>query len=377
MANATERIYLSAPCVGEEERQLMLQSFDSGWIAPLGPHVDAFEAEFAAYHGVSDAAALVSGTAALHLALHMLGVGPGDEVLVSSFTFAATANAVRYCNATPVFVDSERSSWNMDPSLVAEYLAQRATRGRLPKACVVVDVLGQCADYAPLRDACARYEVPIVEDAAEALGSTYHGSRAGTLGDIGIFSFNGNKIVTTSGGGMLIARDPSLAKRARYLGSQARLPAVHYEHDELGFNYRLSGLLAAVGRAQLAKLDGFVTRRRALFARYAAAVAGAAGLTWMPEAAFGQSTRWLSCLTLDAQAKTKPSQLIEALSRHNIEARPVWKPMHLQPLYRECSVVGGTVADELFRTGVCLPSGSGLTDAQQDRVLDCIAPLLL
>lgn len=366
------RIYLSAPCVSEEERTALLASFDSGWIAPLGPHVDAFEQEFSQYLGVTDAAALSSGTAALHLALHMLGISQEDEVLVSSLTFVATANAIRYVGAKPVFIDSEALSWNIDPDLVSERLARGARKGKLPKAVVAVDVLGQCADYAPLRAACTRHGVPLIEDAAEALGATYGDAKAGTLGDIGIFSFNGNKIVTTSGGGMLVARDPALAKRAKHLASQARAPAVHYEHEELGFNYRLSGLLAGVGRAQLRKLDAFVTRRRALYERYRAGLQGIAGLQFMPEAGFGRSTRWLSCLTLDQAAKARPGQVIDALSAANIEARPVWKPLHLQPVFRGAECVGRQVSERLFEQGLCLPSGSGLTDAEQDRVIEIV-----
>jgi dTDP-4-amino-4,6-dideoxygalactose transaminase len=372
----TPRIYLSPPCVGSEERALLLESFDSGWIAPLGPHVDGFEAEFAAYHGVQDAAALSSGTAALHLALHLLGVGRGDRVLVSSLTFVATANAISYCDAEPVFVDSEASSWNLDPDLVHEYLEAAARQGRLPKALVAVDVLGQCADYRRLQAACERFEVPLVEDAAEALGATYREKRAGTLGQIGIFSFNGNKIVTTSGGGMLIAHDPKLCQRARHLASQARMPAVHYEHEERGYNYRLSGLLAAVGRAQLRKLDDFVARRRAIFERYRALLGDLPGVSFMPEADFGRATRWLTCLRLGHEARASVSDVIAALAQLNVEARPVWKPLHLQPLFNGATVLGGEVSATLFREGLCLPSGSNLSEATQERVAACVRRVL-
>jgi dTDP-4-amino-4,6-dideoxygalactose transaminase len=370
------RIYLSAPCVADDERNLLVEAFDSGWIAPLGPFVDAFERDFARYLGTPDAAALSSGTAALHLALHMLGVRPGDEVLVSSLTFVATANAIRYVGATPVFVDSELTSWNIDPALVSERLERDARNGRLPKAVIAVDVLGQCADYAPLRLACQRYAVPLIEDAAEALGATYRGEPAGSLGDIGIFSFNGNKIVTTSGGGMLVARDSTWTKRAKYLAAQARLPAVHYEHEEVGFNYRLSGLLAGVGIAQLRRLSGFVERRRHLFEGYHRAFAGLAGVDFMPEASFGRCTRWLTCLTLDAEARATPTQVVDALASMNIEARPIWKPLHMQPVFRGAEMINRGVAEALFQTGLCLPSGSGMTDADQQRVIDTVLPLL-
>lgn len=370
------RVYLSPPCVDDTERALLVESFDSGWIAPLGPHVDGFEREFAAYHGVGDAAALASGTAALHLALHLIGVEAGDEVLVSSLTFVATANAIRYCQGTPVFVDSERESWNLDPGLVEEELRAAVRRGKLPKAVVAVDVLGQCANYPALRRLCDEYEVPLVEDAAEALGASCGSAKAGTWGDFGIFSFNGNKIVTTSGGGMLIARDPAVPQRVRYLAAQARMPTVHYEHEEVGFNYRLSGLLAAVGRAQLKKLDGFVARRREIFVRYLEELGAAPGVGFMPEAPFGRSTRWLTCMTLGPDAHADVPSVIAALGRQNIEARPVWKPLHLQPLFRGARTLGGSVAEGIFHCGVCLPSGSGLSRDDQTRVIECVKPLL-
>ena len=251
-----KRIYLSPPHMGLAERELLLDAFDSNWIAPLGPHVDAFEREFCETVGVPYAAALSSGTAALHLALLMLGVGPGDEVIVSSFTFAATANAVMYVGATPVFIDSDPVSWNMDPGLLGEELEAAAKRGKLPKAVIVVDLYGQCADYGPILETCARYGVPVVEDAAEALGASYRGKPAGSFGKIAVFSFNGNKIITTSGGGMLVSEDAALVERARYLSTQARDPAPHYQHSVIGYNYRMSNLLAAVGRGQLRVLQG-------------------------------------------------------------------------------------------------------------------------
>ena len=251
----SKRIYLSPPDMSAAEREALLAAFDSNWIAPLGPEVDAFERDLAARVGVQDAAALSSGTAALHLALILLEVGPGDEVWTATLTFAATANAIRYVGATPVFIDSERESWNMDPALLREALRDAAARGALPKALVVVDLYGQCADYDAILAACQEYGVPVIEDAAEALGATYRGKPAGSFGAIGVLSFNGNKIMTTSGGGALLCDDVALVERARHLASQARQPAAHYEHEEIGYNYRLSNLLAAVGRAQLARLD--------------------------------------------------------------------------------------------------------------------------
>ena len=367
----SERIYLSPPDMSAAEREALLAAFDSNWIAPLGPEVDAFERDLAARVGVQDAAALSSGTAALHLALILLEVGPGDEVWTATLTFAATANAIRYVGATPVFIDSERESWNMDPALLREALRDASARGALPKALVVVDLYGQCADYGRILAACQEYGVPVIEDAAEALGATYRGKPAGSFGAIGVLSFNGNKIMTTSGGGALLCDDMALVERARHLASQARQPAAHYEHEEVGYNYRLSNLLAAVGRAQLARLDQFVERRREINRRYRAALGGIDGITFLPEAPGGHSTCWLTCVLLDKdRLGVGPERVREHLQARNIEARPVWKPMHLQPVHRSCRVVGGAVAEDLFHRGLCLPSGSTLSDEAQQRVVD-------
>jgi len=374
-----ERIYLSPPDMSAREREALLAAFDSNWIAPLGPEVDGFERELAGRVGVRDAAALSSGTAALHLALVLLEVGPGDEVWTATLTFAATANAIRYVGATPVFIDSERASWNMDPALLREALRDASTKGALPKALIVVDIYGQCADYNAILDACREYGVPVIEDAAEALGATYHGSPAGSFGTIGVLSFNGNKIITTSGGGALVSDDAALVERARHLASQARQPAAHYEHEELGYNYRLSNLLAAIGRAQLARLDGLVERRREINRKYRAAIERIDGITFLPEAPGGRSTCWLTCVLVDEKRLgAGPAHIREHLETQNIEARPVWKPMHLQPVHRGCRVLGGAVAEDLFRRGLCLPSGSRLSDREQQRVIDAFleTPLL-
>lgn len=374
---AVGRIFLSPPDVGADERALLLDAFDSNWIAPLGPHVDAFEREFADVVGVGHAVALSSGTAALHLALILLGVGPGDEVLVPTLTFVATANAVRYVGARPVFVDSDPTSWNIDPDLVAEALAQRAGEGRLPKALVTVDLYGQCADYERLEGLCAKYGIPLIEDAAEALGASYGDRQAGSFGRVGIFSFNGNKIITTSGGGMLVTDDRELAARARHLATQAREPARHYEHVDLGFNYRMSNLLAAVGRGQVKSLPEKVVRRRAIFKRYATAFADAPGIAFMPEAAYGRATRWLTVALVDeAAAGVNRDELIDRLEEADIEARPAWKPMHLQPLFADAEVVGGTVAAGIFARGICLPSGSAMSDGDVDRVVSVIRAVI-
>jgi pyridoxal phosphate-dependent aminotransferase EpsN len=349
----------------------MLEAFDSNWIAPLGPQVDAFEAELAARTGMQHAVALSSGTGALHLALILLGVGPGDSVLTSTLTFAATANAIRYVGAEPVFIDASPATWTMDPDLLAEELEDSARRGQLPKAVLPVDLYGQCADYDPIREACARYEVPLVEDAAEALGATYRGRQAGSFGELGVFSFNGNKIITTSGGGMLVTNEKTWAERARFLATQARDPAPHYQHSTLGYNYRLSNLLAALGRGQLANLDERVRARRENFETYREALAQLPGVQFMPEADYGTSTRWLTCLTLDAAAFGATREDVRLhLESLDIEARPVWKPMHLQPLYEGCRIRGGAVSAKLFADGLCLPSGSNLTPADLERVLD-------
>ena len=373
------RIYLSPPDMSDQERARLLDAFDSNWIAPLGPEVDAFERELAKRVGVHDAAALNSGTAALHLALILLEVGADDEVWTSTLTFAATANAIRYVGATPVFIDSERETWNMDPELLREALRDASQRSALPKALIVVDLYGQCANYDSILEACGEYGVPVVEDAAEALGATYRGKPAGSFGAIGVLSFNGNKIMTTSGGGALLSNDAALVERARHLASQAKQPAAHYEHEEVGYNYRLSNLLAAVGRAQLARLDGFVERRRDINRRYREALEAVDGIDFLPEAPNGRSTCWLTCVLLDEdQLGVGPSEARQHLETHNIEARPVWKPMHLQPVNRGCRVIGGAVSEDLFRRGLCLPSGSVMSHEDQKRVIDAFlqTPLL-
>ena len=367
------RIYLSPPDVGDVERKLLLEAFDSNWVAPVGPDLDAFEAQVAEVVGVRHAVALSSGTAALHLALVAAGVRRGDTVLVPSFTFAATANAVMYLGARPVFLDSTTESWNVDPGLVAEELRRRAARGKLPRAVVAVDMYGQCADYDPLLAACDRYGVALIEDAAEALGASYRGRPAGSFGLAGILSFNGNKIITTGGGGMLVTDDDRIAARTRHLSTQAREPLPYYEHRSVGYNYRLSNLLAAVGRGQLQRLGAMIAARRETFRYYRAALADLPGLTFMPIAGYGRSNWWLTCLLVDADRfGATRDQLLARLARHNIEARPAWKPMHLQPVFRDCVMRGGEVSADLFRRGLCLPSGSALTEHDRERVVSAL-----
>ncbi len=366
------RIYLSAPDQAGTEAALVTDAIASNWIAPLGPHVDGFEAEMCHRLDVPYALALSSGTAALHLALKVLGVGAGDEVWCSSLTFAASANAIAYVNATPVFIDSDRTSWNLDPNLLLPALDAAAAAGKLPKALIVVDLYGQCADLEPIVAACHKHGVKVIEDAAEGLGATYRGRPAGSFGDLSILSFNGNKIITTSGGGMLLGRHKPWLDHARHLSTQAREPVAHYEHKEIGYNYRLSNLLAAVGRAQLGDLDRRVARRRAINARYREALS-LPGWSFMPEASFGTSTYWLTCATIDAAAfGASRDDVIAALAKVDIEARPVWKPLHLQPVFFGCRSIGGEVAEALFRHGICLPSGSGLSDSEINRVIAVI-----
>ena len=369
----TKRVFLSPPDVGEEERNLLLDAFDSNWIAPLGPHVDAFEREVAAQTGSRYAVALSSGTAALHLALLVSGVESGDKVLTSTLTFAATANAITYVGAKPVFVDVDPRTWQLSPGLVAEELEVCRRRGRLPKAVIAVDLYGQCADYDALVDTCGAYGVLLIEDAAEALGATYKNRPAGSLGDAAILSFNGNKIITTSGGGMLLSDNKSWCDLARSLASQAREPAAHYQHTRIGYNYRLSNLLAAVGRAQLRGLERRVARRRAHRAGYKRGLAELAGVEFMPEAVYGQSNAWLTCITRDEErCPASPESVRLALEDWNIEARPVWKPLHLQPVFSGCRIRGGRVSEGLFARGLCLPSGSAMSDAERDRVVDIV-----
>ncbi len=370
------KVYLSSPHLGELEQRYVQEAFDSNWIAPLGPNVDNFELEFAQKVGASHAVALSSGTAALHLALRQIGVQTGDSVLVSSLTFSASVNPIIYENANPIFVDSEEESWNIDPNLVEDILRKRGLNGKLPKALVAVHLYGQCADIDPLVELCGRYGVVLIEDAAEALGATYKGKSPGIFGKAGIFSFNGNKIITTSGGGMLVTEDGDFATHARKLATQARETAAHYEHKEIGFNYRLSNVLAGIGRGQLKVLDGRVSARRDNFDAYQSALGDLPGIAFMPEAKWGRSNRWLTCLTVDPSKFGSDREKIRlAMEAENIEARPVWKPMHLQPVFEQYEAVGGSVSERLFDYGLCLPSGSNLSNKDRERVIEVFLKL--
>ncbi|MCL1467431.1 DegT/DnrJ/EryC1/StrS family aminotransferase [Argonema galeatum] len=369
----TKQILLSTPHMGELEQKFVKEAFDTNWIAPVGPHVDAFEQEFCQAVGAKHAAAVSSGTAALHLALELTGIQRGDEVFCSSLTFIASASPITYLGAKPVFIDSDRTTWNMNPDLLRETLEKRAKIGKLPKAVLIVHLYGQSADIDPILAACSEYEVPLVEDAAESLGATYKGKSPGIFGKVGIFSFNGNKIITTSGGGMLVSDDENIVKRARFLATQARDNAPHYQHSVVGYNYRLSNVLAGIGRGQLRVLEDRVNARRHNFETYQQAIGKLPGIEFMPEASFGRATRWLTCLTIDPAAFGADREQVRLeLGKQLIEARPVWKPLHLQPVFAECESIGGAISEELFDRGLCLPSGSNLMPEELQRVIDAI-----
>ena len=355
-----KRIYLSPPHLDGDEFELVREAFETNWVAPVGPHLTAFEAEICNYTGASHAVALTSGTAALHLALILSGVGPGDRVYCPTLSFVATTNPILYEHAKPVFIDSEATSWNLDPEKLEATLVEDEKQNQLPKAIIAVDLYGQGADMPKIQAICDRFEIPLIEDAAEALGTRIgkDQTHAGCFGKFGVLSFNGNKIITTSGGGMLVTEDETLANQARKLATQARDPAVHYQHSELGFNYRLSNVLAGIGRGQLARLEAKIARRQEHFTAYESAFQDLP-LTMQPQAPWSTHTRWLSCMTLNSDSVLNPWQICERMEEANIECRPLWKPLHLQPLYHSAEVpLGAPVAEELFQNGLCLPSGS-------------------
>ena len=368
--NATPRLFLSPPHMGDNEERYVREAFASNYIAPLGPMVDAFEAEFAAYTGIPHCVALTSGTAALHLALRCLGVGAGDTVIASSLTFIGSITPILFQNATPIFIDADAATWNMDLGLLEETLSDLKKKNQLPKAVLPTDLYGQSCDQHALRVLCDTYGLPLVMDCAESVGA-FDGTRhAGALADAAAFSFNGNKIITTSGGGMLASHNKKLIDEARFLSQQARDPAPHYEHTTYGYNYRMSNIVAAIGRGQLEVLEARVARRRAIFAQYEAALGSLAGIRFMPEAKTGRANRWLSVMLVDAAAFGCDREHIRlALEAVNIESRPMWKPMHLQPVFKDVTMIGGTISEALFRDGLCLPSGSSMSDADVARVV--------
>jgi pyridoxal phosphate-dependent aminotransferase EpsN len=356
--------------MGGNEETYVRQAFATNWLSTVGPNIAAFEREFGERVGLP-AVALGSGTAAIHLGLRLLGVEPGDDVFCPTFTFVATANPIRYLGAEPAFLDSDYASWNLDPNLLEEALRDRAARGRLPRAVIVVHLYGQCANMDPIQEVCSRYEVPILEDAAEALGASYKGRPAGTSGQVGVFSFNGNKIITTTGGGVLASANEAWVEKARFWSTQARDPGIAYEHSEIGYNYRMSNVLAGIGRGQLQVLDLRVQQRRAIAFRYRDAFADLPGISLMPQAPYGLHTNWLSCFLIEEERfGCSRDALIRLLDAAGVESRPVWKPMHLQPLYASAERVGGAVAEDLFRRGICLPSSSSLSLEQQLHVVN-------
>ncbi len=358
--------------MGGTEEAYVREAFASNWLSTVGPNISAFEREFESRLGLP-AVALASGTGAIHLGLRLLGVVPGDEVLCPTLSFVASCNPICYLGAEPVFLDSDYVSWNLDPNVLQDALRDRARRGKLPRAIIVVDLYGQCADMGPIMSLAAEYGLPVLEDAAEALGASYRGIPAGTLGDVGIYSFNGNKIITTTSGGMLVSRNAAWVAKARFWSQQARDPGLTYEHSELGYNYRMSNVLAGIGRGQLEVLDLRVQERRAIAFRYRDAFGDLPGITLMPQASYGLHTNWLSCFLIDEkQFGCSRDEVIAALNRGNIESRPVWKPMHLQPLYAGCQCYGGSVAEDLFQRGICLPSSSSLTEEEQLYVMNAV-----
>ena len=373
------RIHLSVPHMSGYERDFIDAAFESNWMSTVGPNVEGFERELAERFGRGiSALAVTSGTAALHLILREIGVGPGDRVAVSTLTFAGSVWPVLYLGATPVFVDSELASWNVDPDLVAEYFRKAATRNVLPRVLIAVHLYGQHADLDPLVECCRAYGVTLVEDSAESLGATYRGRETGTSADFSILSFNGNKMITTTAGGAVLARDEASLARMRKWANQSREPAVEYLHREYGFNYRMSNVLAGIGRGQLRVLDDRVRQRRAVFDRYREGFADLPGVVMQPEAPWGLHTRWLSVFTLDRdEVPVAPRDVLSELERENIEARPVWRPMHMQPIFADAESVGGGIAQRLFETGLCLPSSSSLTHDDQLRVIDAVRTALM
>lgn len=374
------RIFLSPPHLGADESELVHEAMQGNWIAPVGPHLDLFEVELAEKIGADHACALTSGTASIHLGLLLLDVQPGDVVLCSSLTFVASANPIRLCGAEPVFVDADPDTWCMSVPALERALIALESSGRTPKACIAVSLYGQCADMPAITAACHAHGTKVMDEAAEALGASHGERMAGTMGDLGVYSFNGNKIITTSSGGAVVSNDGEMVERARFLSTQARDPSPigGYEHSQSGFNYRLSNVLAGIGRGQLTVLSERIASKRHIFERYREQLSDINCISWMPEAEYGRSTRWLSCCLLDDASVRDP--LLEKMRARNIDARPVWKPMHRQKLFEECSFFehepGTDVSTELFSRGICLPSGSSLSHEDQDRVIETIRTFL-
>ncbi|WP_277872930.1 DegT/DnrJ/EryC1/StrS family aminotransferase [Pseudodesulfovibrio cashew] len=363
-----DRIYLSPPHMGGRELDFVKEAFASNFIAPVGPQLSRFEREFAELTGFAHCLAVSGGTAALHLGLRLLGVGPGDVVVASTLTFIGSVSPATFLGADLHFVDCDRATWNMDPALLAEAVDSIRASGRRVGAVVPTDLYGQCANYDALRAVCEPRGIPLLIDAAESVGASYKGRHAGRGGDAAVYSFNGNKIITTSGGGMLASDDEAFIREARRLSQQARDDAPHYQHSTIGYNYRMSNVVAAIGLGQLPLLDSFVKRRREIFSWYVEAFADIPTISFMPEADYGRANRWLTVMLLDKNASATPEEVRLALEAENIESRPVWKPMHLQPVFEGVPVTGGAVAEDLFNRGLCLPSGSGMSEDDLERV---------
>lgn len=375
------RIYLASPHMSEEgyEQAYVKEAFDTNWVAPLGPNVNQFEQELADYVGVKSASALSSGTAAIHLGLKVLGVGEGDIVFCSTLTFSASCNPILYLGATPVFIDSDAATWNMCPKALKKAFEDATKRHQLPKAVVVVNLYGQSADMDPILELCQKYNVPILEDAAESLGSTYKGRMSGTIGDIGIYSFNGNKIITTSGGGMMVSNNEDYTKKATFWATQSREAKRHYEHQELGYNYRMSNVVAGIGRGQLKVLNERIVKKKEIYETYKEAFRDIEEIEMMNICDFGESNYWLSVMTLKETSQVKPLDIMLALEKENIESRPVWKPMHMQPVFKQYPFFTATgdqpVSEDYFKRGICLPSDTKMTAEQQQHVIDIIKGL--
>lgn len=374
--NLSDKIWLSSPHMGGKEEVYVKEAFATNWIAPLGPHVDQFEKDLATYTGTQYAAALSSGTAAIHLALIMLNVAADDFVICQSMTFSASANPIRYQGAIPVFVDSEPDTWNMDPNALKDAIQFCLSKNKVPKAIIPVHLYGMPAKMEEILALANQYNIPVIEDAAEALGSTYNGKACGSFGQLGILSFNGNKIITTSGGGALIGNDAAAIQKARFLATQARDPAPHYQHSEIGYNYRMSNVCAAIGRGQMEVLDQRVAQRRNNFERYLSAMKELPGVEFQPEMGNSFSNRWLTSLTINPNAANGVDceKIRLALEKENIESRPLWKPMHLQPVFQSYPYFGGNTSEKLFENGLCLPSGSNLSEADFDRIFQNLLP---
>lgn len=376
-----KKIFLSSPHMGGLEKKFIDEAFDTNWIAPLGPNVDNFEKEVADYVGVKHSTALVSGTSAIHLSLKLLGVGSGDLVFCSSLTFAASCNPIVYQNATPVFIDAEPESFNMSPIALEKAFKYYSEKGIKPKAVIVVHLYGQSSDMDRIMEICNRYEVPVIEDAAESLGATYKGVQTGTIGKFGIFSFNGNKIITTSGGGMLVSEDEAAIKKAKFWATQSRDKARHYQHSELGYNYRMSNIVAGVGRGQLRVINERIAEKKAIYKYYKKAFEDIKEIEMAPICEYGEPNYWLSIMTIDDRSKIKPIDVILTLEADNIESRPIWKPLHMQPFYEESNFFshynqkGISASEDIFNRGVCLPSDTKMTEEDLIRVTSIIRKL--